>query len=278
MDKKIAIIGYGYVGKVMYDLFKEHFDMVIFDPILFKWNEQETEDAKEQVNTCDLAVVCVPTPMKEDGSVNLSIIDETFEWLKAKNILIKSTILPGTTKKLSKKYGKEIVFSPEYIGESSYVIQWWKDKSPIHPTDMKYHDFQIFGGEKVARRAVLQFFKTIFGPSIVYAQTDSTTAELLKYMENSWGAMKVTFFNEFYDIAEAFDVDYDELRELYLLDGRAEKMHTAVFPEKRGFGGKCLPKDVSGLAKASEQAGYKPELLKSVLEVNKTFNGRNNNS
>lgn len=268
--KKIAIIGYGYVGKAMYNLFKDHYDMVIYDPL-------ETM-VKEDVNGCDLAVVCVPTPMSSDGSVDLSIINETFEWLDTPNILIKSTVLPGTTKKLSEKYNKEIVFSPEYIGESSYVIQWWKDKSHIHPTNMKYHDFQVFGGEKKARREVLQFFKAVFGPSIVYAQTDSTTAELLKYMENSWGAMKVTFFNEFYDIAESFGVDYDELRELYLLDGRAEKMHTAVFPEKRGFGGKCFPKDVNGIVRATEKKGYSPDLLKSVLDVNKQFNDRHNNS
>ena len=227
-----------------------------------------TGQNREAVNNCDLAIICVPTPMGKEGEVDLSIIEETIEWLDTPLILIKSTIPPTTTKRLIEKTGKKIVFSPEYIGEGNYVVQWWKDQGYPHPTDMKKHDFQIFGGERDATSGVLQFFKKILGPGVVYAQTDSTTAELVKYMENSWGATKVIFSNEFCKIAESFGVDYDELRELHLLDGRTEKMHTAVFKDNRGFGGKCYPKDVNGIVKASEEAGYEPKLLKSVLSVN----------
>jgi UDPglucose 6-dehydrogenase len=87
-------------------------------------------------------------------------------------------------------------------------------------------------------------------------------------MENCFLATKVTFCNEFYDIAESFGVDYNELREIWLLDGRIGRSHSTVFEDKRGFTGKCLPKDLNALIKASEKNGYKPNLLKSINETN----------
>lgn len=280
----IGVIGYGYVGKAVVNFFKDHFRVFIYDPAYgngFGKYENKSSDGYEiyktvqftedidQINSCDLVVICVPTPMSEDGSVDLSIIEETVQKFNAPLMLIKSTIPPGTTERLREETGKYIAFSPEFIGEGKYVVQWWKDKGYPHPTDMKYHDFQIFGGRRDITSGILQYFKKVLGPEAKYIQTDSTTAELCKYMENSWGAMKVTFCNEWFEIAKQFGVDYDELRELWLLDGRVERMHTAVFPESRGFGGKCYPKDVNGIIKAVKDKGYTPKLMDAVIEVNK---------
>ena len=277
--KSIAIVGFGYVGRAVARFFADHYKIKVYDPYL-QGNEEELnhpnisqETKYDAINSCDFAVVCVPTPMGVAGEVDLSIIEQTVEWLNTPLILIKSTIPPGTTKKLREQTGKSIVFSPEYIGEGKYVVQWWKDKGYPHPTDMKYHDFQIFGGERKHTSGVVEFFKRVLGPDVRYMQTDSTTAELVKYMENAWGATKVIFCNEFALMADAFGVDYDELRELFLLDGRVERMHTAVFKDNRGFGGKCYPKDVNGIVRASEKAGYEPKLLKAVLQVNDKLRG-----
>lgn len=262
--KKVAVIGGGYVGTAVANYFGDHFDITIVDPKYPNYDEQ-----KQMADNCDLAVVCVPTPMGEDGKVDTSIVEEVVSWLQTPLILIKSTIPPGTVDKLMQICPtKEICFSPEFIGEGKYVVQWWKDKNYPHPTDMKYHDFHIVGGERETARAILEFFKKVSGPECKYYVTDARTAELVKYMENSWGATKVTFCNEFAKIAEAVGVDYDELRELWLLDGRVERMHTAVFKDKRGFGGKCYPKDVNGIVQSSIKAGYEPKLLKAVLSVN----------
>ena len=260
MKKKIAIIGYGYVGKAVENYFKDHFEVIIYDPNIVASNTQA------ECNKADLAVICVPTPMGEDKSVDISIVEESVAWLQTPLILIKSTIPPKTTEMLVEKYNKNICFSPEFIGEGKYVVQWWKDKNYPHPTDMKYHDFHIVGGKKAYE--VLEFFKKVSGPEPKYAATDSRTAELCKYMENSWGATKVTFCNEFALIAEAMGVEYDALRELWLLDGRVERMHTAVFKQSRGFGGKCFPKDVNGIVEQSKKNGYTPKLLESVLATN----------
>ena len=265
--KKVAIIGYGFVGKGIYDFFKDHYEVYVYDPSPKEEDKSTVPFAdKKVINTCDLAVVCVPTPMSQDGSVNITIIDDTIAWLTTPLILIKSTVPPGTTERLRKETKKNIAFSPEFMGESSYVTQWWLGIT--HPTDMKKHNYQIFGGERAITSPILEFFKKVLGPIPQYVQTDSRTAELTKYMSNCWGATKVMFCNEFANIAETFGVDYDELRELWLLDPRINRMHTAVFKDKRGFGGKCFPKDIHGMVKASQEAGYLPELLQEVIKSN----------
>jgi UDPglucose 6-dehydrogenase len=264
--KKVAIIGYGYVGKEVYNFFKDRFETIFYDPHV------EGSAEKDEINSCDLAVISVPTPMSDDGSCNLSIVEDTLGWLNTPLILIKSTVPPGTTKKLSEKSGKKICFSPEYIGEGGYFIPFWKYPDP---KDMKKHSFQIIGGDKETASKILDFFVRVMGPEAKFSITDSTTAELVKYMENSFIATKVVFCNEFYNIANAFGVEYKELRELWLLDERMGRMFTAVFPEKakRGFEGKCLPKDVNAIAKASEKAGYDPKFIKEVLGSNDRIRG-----
>lgn len=260
--KKVAVVGYGYVGKGVYKFFEDNFETIFFDPHV------EGSASKEEINSCDLAVVSVPTPMGDDGSCNLSIIEETLAWLDAPLILIKSTIPPTTTKKLCEKTGKKICFSPEFLGEGGgvpYFVPYWKYP---HPTDMKAHSFQIIGGDKETASKISDFFVSVMGPEAKFFLTDSTTAEVVKYMENSFIATKVIFCNEFYNIAKAFGVEYKELRELWLSDERMGRMFSAVFPDRRGFGGKCLPKDVNAIAKASEKAGYEPKFIKAVLENN----------
>lgn len=264
----MAVIGHGYVGKAVERFFKDHFEVLIYDVA-----SPGISASKQEINKrAELAVVCVPTPMGKDGSADLSAIDDTFAWLSVPLVLIKSTIPPGTTEALSKKHKRKIAFSPEYIGEGNYSVPFWKGHP--HPTDMKLHSFVIIGGERSYARKILGFFKRVLGADVVYEITDSTTAELVKYMENSFLATNVTFCNEFYNIAETLGVDYDELRELWLLDGRNSRSHTLVYEDDRGFGGKCLPKDVNAIVKASAKAGYRPRLLEAVLKVNEEIRSR----
>jgi UDPglucose 6-dehydrogenase len=277
--QKVAVIGFGYVGKALVRFFADHYEVLVYDPyVKVAGSGQEHKNVRdasqEEINTCELAVVCVPTEMQEDGSVNLTIVRDVLSWLTTPLILIKSTVPPGTTDMLVKETGKKIAFSPEYIGEGNYVIQWWKENWP-HPTDMKYHDFQIFGGDRKTTSAVMQFFKKILGPGVKYAQTDAKTAEMVKYMVNSWIGTKVSFCNEFANIAETFGVDYDELRELWLLDGRVGSSHTNVSADKkkRGFGGKCIPKDINGIIDQAGKAGYDAKFLKEAWASNKRFRG-----
>lgn len=259
MIKKIGIVGYGVVGKGMEDLLSTNFEGCKYDPFL-----ETGVGSKEMINKCDLAIVCVPTPMKEDGSCDISIVEEVVSWLEAPIILIKSTIPPGTTKYLREKYNKKVNFSPEYMGESSYFTPYWKYPDPERANT---HTFVIVGGEEASE--ILNIFMKVMSVDTKYIACDSTEAELVKYAENTFFATKVTFCNEFYSIAKTFGADWKKIREMWLLDSRINPNHTLVFEDARGFSGKCFPKDLSAIIKSSELAGYEPKLLKAVELVNK---------
>lgn len=253
--KDVAIIGLGYVGQAYQKVFPE---AVFYDPA------KDGSSSKSLINSQRLAIVCVPTPSLPDGSCDTSIVEDVVKWLETPLILIKSTVEPGTTARLKDYYGKRICHSPEYVGEGGYHVS---PKYP-HPTDVLQHSFMIIGGDPNDRADILDFFKPVFGPDKFYFQTDETTSELIKYMENSWIAMKLAFCNEFYEIARAYGVDYDTLREGWLLDSRVERSHTLVFRNKRGFNTKCIPKDILAIVEASKKAGYLPRILKEVLDSN----------
>ncbi|MFC1756730.1 hypothetical protein ACFLZC_01035 [Patescibacteria group bacterium] len=265
MNKKIKIYGSeGYVGKAVCDLLVSNYQLIKIDPSLSKTSQTKAKKSKS-----DLAIICVPTPQKKDGACDISIVEEVVKECNSPLILIKSTIPPGTTKKLKKKYKERICFSPEYIGEGNYFVPYWKDYP--HPTKMKYHSFQIFGGDRKDTNQLINIFQPVMGPDCRYFQTDSTSAELVKYTENLWLGTKVTFCNEVYRIAKVLGVDYNDLREMFIADGRVGRMHTMVTEGNFGFGGKCLPKDINALAKVSKKAGYIPEFVKAVLENNDRF-------
>ena len=91
-------------------------------------------------------------------------------------------------------------------------------------------------------------------------------------MENAYYAMKVIFCNEFYDIAQAMGISYSKLREVWTLDPRINKDHTFVYPDNRGYGKSCLPKDLASIINQAEKKGIDVSLLQTVREKNKKYN------
>lgn len=250
----IGIIGYGHVGKQVAELFAKE-SPVIHDPFLGM-------DNKDEINKCDIAIVCVPTNSKLDGSCDTSIVEEVVGWCEAKIILIKSTVPPGTCDRL-KESGKRIVFSPEYVGESKYAHSYWNKMADA--------PFNIFGGDSEDIEPVMQLFIKYCGPEKVYQKCTLKEAEITKYFENTFFAAKVIIVNEFYDICESLGIDWDVVRELWLLDPRINRMHTAVFKKNRGYGGKCYPKDVKALLEFSKEAGCMTDVLQAVNDKNEQY-------
>lgn len=254
--KTVAVVGYGAVGKYLHQLFPE---AVIYDEPLGKGDRND-------VNRCEFAFIAVPTNRLPDGSGDTSIVESTVSWLKSDVIIIRSTVPVGTTERLQRETGKRIVFQPEYgPGETP----------DHHYNDPRRINWVILGGERRDTIAVADLYKQVFSAELLIHQTDTRTAELTKYMENCFLALKVTFCNEFYDLANHFGVDYNELRELWLLDPRIGRSHTFVMPDERGFGGKCLPKDVSAIVRSACAAGYAPNLMLAMLEANARFRSEN---
>jgi len=258
MNKKILIVGHGYVGKAFENLFKKHYDICISD---IRYSGPKLEDIKGY----DLSIVCTPTPMKQDTlECDISIVEEVISKITTPLILLKSTVEIGTTKRLKEKYKKRIVFSPEYCGESSY---WSPYKFHV---DVVETPFFIFGGDKKDTSEMIDFFMPVCGPAKKYYQTDETTAEVVKYAENTFYATKIAYCYELNEICKSCGVDYNEMRELWIADPRISPMHTSVFYKNiLPFSGKCFPKDLNGLIKLAEKKGYDPKLLREVWETNK---------
>jgi UDPglucose 6-dehydrogenase len=258
MALKIAIIGVGHVGRTMADLFTPKSDVVTYDA---GWHEPYP---LAQISQCDVALICVDTPGAEDGSCDISNVKDAVSSLPISNVLIRSTVAPGTTDELIKLTGKNICFWPEYLGESTYYHEFWSAGAASMP-------FNIFGGEQAITSQFIDMLIPILGPTRKYFQCSAVEAEIIKYMENSYLGLKVTFVNEFAKICSAFGADWNTVREGWLLDPRIEPSHTAVFRQDPGFGGKCLPKDIRAIVAASMQAGYDPSLLAEVLSSNERF-------
>jgi UDPglucose 6-dehydrogenase len=266
--EKIFISGYGYVGKAVVEMLKGYYELIIYDPAYKPEKKEYLEfvDNFKESKECVLGIVCVPTPSKENGECDTSFVEERIEKIESPLILIKSTIEIGTTDKLKEKYHKRIVFSPEYVGESKYF-------NPYFSNNMKETPMLILGGEKEDTSQIIDILAPILGPTKYYYQTSAKAAEIAKYMENTFFALKVTFCNEMYEICEKAGVDYWDVREAWLLDPRINRMHTSVFKKDRGFGGKCYPKDVKALIRYAEKIDYDPKLLKEIIYSNKRFRG-----
>ena len=248
---KVAIIGYGHVGSAMNNLFK---DAVIYD-------KYKKIGSKSEVNKCNCAFICVPTPMNEDGSCDTSAVDEVFSWLKTDIAIIRSTVPVGYTEKVSKKKKMDVVFQPEYYGETV-----------DHPfVDLSRRTWITLGGDNKAINKAIRVYQTVYNATVDIYTADSRTTELAKYMENSYLALKVTFCNEFYDIAHAYDIDYYKLRELWVADPRIGNSHTFVYEDNRGYGGSCLPKDIAAITHDAKELGVDVSLLEAVKNKNDKY-------
>jgi UDPglucose 6-dehydrogenase len=251
----IGIVGYGVVGKALARLFgfeAGNPDLRIYDKYLAGMND---ERSKAAIQTCELVFVAVPTPEAADGSCDLRAVEEVISWVTPP-MCLKSTVPPGTVDRLVKATGKRICFSPEYVGETRWHP--WKG--------IESHGFVIVGGERPLCDQVVRTYQQFLGPLVHYHMTDAKTAELCKYMENTFLATKVAFVNQFYDLAQAYGVNFNELRELWLADERIGRSHTIV-TEERGYHGRCLPKDMAALLHAAKQVGGAP-LLEAIDRYN----------
>lgn len=272
---KIGIVGSeGYVGSAFSDMVWKYYDVVAYDPKL-----GQKSATKPEINECDLVVISVPTPMSEKFqevddlkvySADISIVEEAVSWITAPVILIKSTIPVGTVDALKAKYGKRIVFSPEYVGEGKYKVSARMD----FQTDMSATPFLILGGDPADCDYIIDILIPILGPEKTYFKTNAKTAEFIKYKENDYFAHKVVWANEFKEEAQALGVDFYQAWQGWALDPRVDVMHTAVFPGNPGFAGFCLPKDTNALAYRLIEEGFVPEYQIAMLKKNLKLRGK----
>lgn len=265
---KTAIIGYGVVGKAMHALFPKS---LIYNgkkhPIGVKIDGERKKRplTYADLNKADVGFVCVPTPTKKDWHCDISIVEEIVSKLKTPLIIIRSTVEPGTTDKLKRKYKKNIVFCPEYVGETI-----------AHPLlNEKLRPFLILGGDKKDTNKAILVFQEVYNASVKIRQMTALEAEVVKYLENRHIAFTVAECNEAYDFCEKIGVDYNNVREaVYQDDPRMSPYWTFVYPENRGFESKCIPKDIYAIAAKAREINCPMEITEKILEVNKKWRSK----
>ena len=224
---------------------------------LFLYDKGKGVGSPFVLNEADFIYVCVPTPF-EDGKCDTSIVEEVIGGLKGeKVVIIKSTIIPGTTERLQKKYPQhKILFSPEFLTEETA------------DQDMEYPDRQIIGytdksfdvsGEIKLQLPLAPFVRIM----------PATEAEMVKYAGNCWFGTKVAFANQIYDLCKKISIDYKMVLEGMAADKRIGRTHLKIMHKGfRGFGGKCLPKDLKALISFAKTNNVFVSILKSVDAYN----------
>lgn len=251
MSAKIAIWGYGWVGKAQKVLFPK---ALVYDPYL-------NLGTIDQVAGSDVAFVCVPTPLLK-GNLDCSIVEKVIKKCDAGIIVIRSTVTPGFTDSMTKKYKKRIIMQPEYLGET-----------PNHPMfDQKNRSFIILGGSPKDTRKIIELYQTTYNANTTIRQVTAYEAEVIKLSENRAIAFKVAQCQELYDACEKAGLDYYTIRDaVYGDDPRFNLWWTFVYPDKRGFHSKCLPKDVYAWCAWAESIGYNPEITRALLKRNEKW-------
>ena len=256
---KIGIIGQGFVGNAVFQKFKNYYNVYTYDLQAKLCNATNEEIFVE----CDTIFVCLPTPMDKDGSCYVGIVEAElrdldekcrFDSNKKKTIIIKSTVSPGTTAKWNKQFKNlNVVFNPEFLTEANAV------------SDYDNQNRIILGGPRKATTKLKPIFAKVF-PKASIIKTDSTYAEMVKYVTNSFLATKVSFANEMYEVCEGLDIDYDKVIEYARYDERLGDSHWAVpGPDGDfGYGGHCFPKDVKALIKVAKDSGVMPVMLEAT--------------
>jgi UDPglucose 6-dehydrogenase len=238
---KVGVIGNGFVGEAISFAFSTISDLHVYDTDPLK-----SLDDLEAVHNCDFVFICVPTPMFLDGSQDISYVESTFEKATSKPVyILKSTVLPGTTEKLSEKYSNfKIIFSPEFLTERTAKL------------DMLTQSRIILGGELSLTNKVKVLYNQRFKIKNII-QTDSKTAELTKYMNNTFFATKVSIMNEFKLLCDKIGANWEDALKGFVSDGRIGDSHLNVpgHDGNLGYGGTCFPKDVNALLSFSKNKG-----------------------
>ncbi len=292
---RISVIGTGYVGTVSGACFAElGHDVICVDVDRSKVdliNEGEapiyedglsdllkkhagkriraTTDYDMAVMNSDVSFICVGTPSDAKGNIDLGIVKAASrslgDALKKKKdyhvVVVKSTVVPETTEKvvlpiIEKRSGKHagdfgIAMNPEFLREGRAVLDF------MHPDKIVVGSLDKKAGDIVA--------SLYSGLECEVTRTNPRTAEMIKYVNNSFLATKISFSNEVGNICKELGIDTYEVMKAV---GKDFRIGPHFLNSGAGFGGSCFPKDVKALIGKAEEIGYEPVLLRSVIEVN----------
>jgi len=260
----VGIVGNGFVGNALYQNLRDKVQCKVYDV-----DKNRSFNTLEEVVEQEFIFVCLPTPMRKDGSCDLSILEKFFEdiekmdldILQERTFIIKSTVPIGTTKRLAEKHSLTwIVHNPEFLTA----------RNAVH--DFKVAQRTILGGDSRLTSRVSQLYWGYlhYGEDHKIIQCSSDESEAIKYFSNSFLAYKVAYFNKVYDTCQKLGMDYKHVRDGITMDRRIGTSHTKVpgIDRDRGFGGTCFPKDLSSLILQMEKHDINADMFREVWNYN----------
>jgi UDPglucose 6-dehydrogenase len=249
---KIGIIGIGMVGGAL----KGYFEKNNKNPLLY--DKYKKIGSIKEVNRANVIFICVPTPYDKKKGFDLSSVESSIRNISGKKIIIiKSTVLPGVTEKFQKKYPQhKFLFNPEFLTEFS------------PDQDMCYPDRQIVGFTPKSYDVAGDILQLL--PLAPFVRIlPATEAEMVKCFGNTWLSTKVIFANQIYDLCKALGINYDQVVECAGADKRIGRSHLEIWHGGfRGYGGKCLPKDIQAFIQFADKHGVDLKLHKTVEKIN----------
>lgn len=295
----VSVFGLGYVGSVSAACFAEDGHTVVGvdvapakvdslnegrSPIVEKGLDElikanvangrlrATTNTTDAVRGTDLSLICVGTPSRKNGSLDLTYLERVAEQigeaLKDKDgyhvVVVRSTVLPGTTHDVvipalertsGKKYGTGfgVTVNPEFLREGTAIHDF---RNP--PLTLVGHNYQSDANPTKALYAKVE---------APLETTTIRTAEMMKYASNTWHALKVTFANEIGNVCKRVGIDSHEVMTIFCKD---EKLNLSSYYMKPGFafGGSCLPKDVRALQYRAKEVDLEMPVIQSILSSN----------
>lgn len=263
-----GIVGFGYVGQAVESFLSSECKTRVYDK--FKKKQFDLDTLEDVVRESQIIFVCVPTPMKKDGSCSTHIIESVLEDIKivAQTVnrdvnefvlVLKSTVWPGFTKEMNRKTGLRITFSPEFLTEANSI------------EDFENINRVLFGGADEDTIVPLKFFeRKLANRAVLVSCDDSTALEMVKLFTNAFLTVKVMFGNEMFLVCKELGVDYNEVMTLACLDPRIAYSHLKVpGPDGNpGYAGHCFPKDINSLRSICKELGTGEKLFSATIERN----------
>ena len=261
---KVGIVGYGFVGKATAKGFSKNTELFLVDPLL----GTNLSDLKEFIP--EFIFICLPTPMKKDGSQDFTLVKEVFMDILSNKIsstiILKSTVIPSNIKIVDNLI-EDYIYNPEFLREKHAE------------EDFINSNMIILGGSKNNQEKVKNLYENhSICKTKNYVLTDKITASLIKYSINSFLASKVIFFNELRDLfnSSGAEEDWDTFTDVLAIDKRIGNSHMDVpgHDGRLGFGGACFTKDTAALIKYSQSLEKELSLLKKAIEINNNIRSK----
>ena len=257
--KTVGVIGIGFVGSAVVHSLKTKGVTVAENDL------PKPSGTFEDAASCDVVFLCLPTQYDErEKRYDTRALEVTCKSLSESEFagvaLVKSTVEPGTTQRLSESYPRlQLIHNPEFLTAATAQ------------RDFDNQGHVVLGSASNVRFPATRLVEAFYArhyPRAVVSKCTSTESESMKIFANSFYAVKIQFFNEMYAVCQKTGADYDKVRDMIMRNGWVNPMHTSVpgTDGKLSYGGLCFPKDTSALLAFMERLGTPKAVLQATVE------------